>query len=250
MGIEIISFCIFIFLHKVALEFKAGSLKWKNVCLLLKYNNLIEFCTCCLIVWFGETISLTRCCVTVGRALSLTALMWDSWNKCSNHKLLLFRNRIAIRALFTEIPKKRHVKELMARISGDLLCKTGVISVLHLTTSHRDWITRTWRTRTWLYGLWSQGHGFIAQLVEHRTGKSRGHGFKPCWSPEFFSGFFTQLHKLRSLLRSFLHFRFISAVHIWFISYIINKDLHNVWIHVNVAYLAGLWLIALPQKGF
>ena len=33
--------------------------------------------------------------------------------------------------------------------------------------------------------------GFIAQLVEHRTGKSRGHGFKPRWSPEFFSGFFT-----------------------------------------------------------
>ena len=194
MGIEIISFCIFIFVHKVALEFKAGLLKWKNVCLLLKYNNLIEFCTCCLIVWFGETISLTRCCVTVGRALSLTALMWDSWNKCSNHKLLLFRNRIAIRALFTEIPKKRHVKELMARISGDLLCKTGVISVLHLTTSHRDWITRTWRTRTWLYGLWSQGHGFIAQLVEHRTGKSRGHGFKPRWSPEIF--FFRLLYAI------------------------------------------------------
>ena len=30
---------------------------------------------------------------------------------------------------------------------------------------------------------------------------SRGHGFKPCWSPEFYSGFFTQLHKLRSQLR-------------------------------------------------
>ena len=138
-----ISFGIFILLHKVELEFEAGLLKWKNVCLLLKYNNFIGFCTCCLIVWFGETISLTRCCVTVGRALSLTALMCDSWNKCSNHKLLLFRNRVAIRALFAEIPKKRHVKELMARISGDLLCKTGVISVLHLTTSQRDWITRT-----------------------------------------------------------------------------------------------------------
>ena len=36
----------------------------------------------------------------------------------------------------------------------------------------------------------------------------------------FFSGFFTQLHKLRSLRRSFLHLHFISAVHIWFISYI------------------------------
>ena len=30
--------------------------------------------------------------------------------------------------------------------------------------------------------------GFIAQLVEHRPGKSRGHGFKPRWSPGFFSG--------------------------------------------------------------
>ena len=46
-------------------------------------------------------------------------------------------------------------------------------------------------------------------------------------------GFFTQLHKLRSLRRSFLHFYFISAVHIWFISYIINSHLFdgNVWTH-------------------
>ena len=42
-------------------------------------------------------------------------------------------------------------------------------------------------------------------------------------SYEFFSGFFMQLHKLRSLRRSFLHFHFISAVHVSFISYIINK---------------------------
>ena len=39
------------------------------------------------------------------------------------------------------------------------------------------------------------------------------------------------LHKLRSLRRSFLHF--ISAVHIWFISYIINNHFFhgNVWTH-------------------
>ena len=37
------------------------------------------------------------------------------------------------------------------------------------------------------------------------------------------SGFFTQWHKLCSLRQSFLHFHFISAVHIWFISNIINK---------------------------
>ena len=49
-----------------------------------------------------------------------------------------------------------------------------------------------------------------------------------------FWGFFTQLHKLRSLRRSFLHFHFISAVHIWFISYIINTThfFHgNIWTH-------------------
>ena len=44
---------------------------------------------------------------------------------------------------------------------------------------------------------------------------------------------FTQLHKLRSLRRSFLHFHFISAVHIWFISYIINTLFFhgNIWTH-------------------
>ena len=47
----------------------------------------------------------------------------------------------------------------------------------------------------------------------------------------FFSGFLTQLHKLRSLRWSFLHFHFISAVHIWFISYIINTHFFhgNKW---------------------
>ena len=47
-------------------------------------------------------------------------------------------------------------------------------------------------------------------------------GSNPVEVLNFFSGFFMQLHKLRSLRRSFLHFHFISAVHIWFISYIIN----------------------------
>ena len=35
-------------------------------------------------------------------------------------------------------------------------------------------------------------------------------------------------HKLRSLRRSFVHFHFISVVHIWFISYIINKTVFIV----------------------
>ena len=42
-----------------------------------------------------------------------------------------------------------------------------------------------------------------------------------------------RLHKLRSLRPSFLHFHFISAVHIWFISYIINTHFFhgNIWTH-------------------
>ena len=63
-------------------------------------------------------------------------------------------------------------------------------------------------------GKWNENEEMIvavnaiyAHLVEHCTGKSPGHGFKPDWSPKFFSGFFTQLHKLRSLRRSFLHFQ-------------------------------------------
>ena len=50
----------------------------------------------------------------------------------------------------------------------------------------------------------------------------------------FFSGFFSQLHKLHSLRRSFLHFHFISAVHIWFVSYIINNN-NNLIIIIKIA---------------
>ena len=50
----------------------------------------------------------------------------------------------------------------------------------------------------------------------------------------FFSDFFTQLHKLHSLRRSFLHFHFISAVHIWFVSYIINNN-NNLIIIIKIA---------------
>ena len=47
-------------------------------------------------------------------------------------------------------------------------------------------------------------------------------GSNPVEVRNFFSVFFTQLHKLRSLRRSFLHFHFISAVYEWFISDIIR----------------------------
>ena len=55
-----------------------------------------------------------------------------------------------------------------------------------LTCSQRQWL-----------------HSSVGR-ASHRW--SRGHGFKPRWSPDFFSGLFTQLHKLRSLRRSLLHF--------------------------------------------
>ena len=45
--------------------------------------------------------------------------------------------------------------------------------------------------------------------------------------------FFTHLHKLRLLRRSFLDFHFIFAVPIWFILYIINTHFFhgNIWTH-------------------
>ena len=52
--------------------------------------------------------------------------------------------------------------------------------------------------------------GFIGQLVEHRTGIASSWVQTLLKSWIFFSGFFTQLHKLCSLRRSFLHFHFIS----------------------------------------
>ena len=63
-------------------------------------------------------------------------------------------------------------------------------------------------------------NGFIAQLVEHRT------GIVIDWRAEFFSGFFTQFDKLRFTATIIPSFHFISAVRIWFISYIINKLEH------------------------
>ena len=71
------------------------------------------------------------------------------------------------------------------------------------------------------------------QFIELRKEDWKKNRFKPRWSAEFVLGFFTQFHKLRSLRRSFLRFYFISTVHIWFISYIINTHLFhgNIWIH-------------------
>ena len=57
-------------------------------------------------------------------------------------------------------------------------------------------------SRYWCWFIWTHNwpapniSGFIAQLVRAYTPVSRGHEFKPRWSPEFFSGFFTQLHQI------------------------------------------------------
>ena len=55
--------------------------------------------------------------------------------------------------------------------------------------------------------------GFIAQLVEHRTGNREVTGSNPVEVMKFFSGFFTQLHKLRSLRDQF--FIFIISLCVW-----------------------------------
>ena len=66
----------------------------------------------------------------------------------------------------------------------------------------------------------------------------------------FFSGFFTQFHKLRSLWRSFLHFHFISAVHIWFISYIINTHLfHREHMNPQLTCSQHQWLHSSVGRG-
>ena len=65
--------------------------------------------------------------------------------------------------------------------------------------------------------LW--GSDFTAQLVEHRTGNHEVTGSNPVEVLNFFSGFFMQLHKLRSLRRSFssFSFHFRSSYMIYFI---------------------------------
>ena len=79
-----------------------------------------------------------------------------------------------------------------------------------------------WKKNQDFNGVWTRDlaitgathffHKNLAQLVEHRTGNREVKGL-----------FVTGWHKLLSLRRLFLHFHFISAVYIWFISYIIHN---------------------------
>ena len=67
-------------------------------------------------------------------------------------------------------------------------------------------------------------------------------GSNPVKVLNFFQASLRKLHKLHSLRWSFLHFHFISAVHIWFISYIINIMLATCvhWQEVNYGKLNSL----------
>ena len=53
--------------------------------------------------------------------------------------------------------------------------------------------------------------GFIAQLLEHCTGIREVTGSNPLEVLNFFSGFFTQLHRLPSLRRSFLPPQYVTC---------------------------------------
>ena len=88
-----------------------------------------------------------------------------------------------------------------------------IISSFHFHSSHNLWsISYIIDTHSSHGNIWTHNwrapnvSGFIAQLVEHCTGIARSWVQTPLMSWIFFSAFFTQLHKLRSLQRSFLHF--------------------------------------------
>ena len=83
---------------------------------------------------------------------------------------------------------------------------------------HIWFISYTINTHFFHGNIWTQNlpapnvSGFIAQLVEHHTGDRQVTGSNPVEVLNFFSGFFPQLHKLRSLRRSFLHFQKVDHV--------------------------------------
>ena len=98
-----------------------------------------------------------------------------------------------------------------------------IYEINHIWTAEMKWKWRNDQKLQDFNGVWTRD---LAIPVRCSTNELWSH-----WI--FFSGFFTQLHKLRSLRRSFLHFHFISAVHLWVISYIINTHFFhgNIWIH-------------------
>ena len=77
--------------------------------------------------------------------------------------------------------------------------------------------------------------------------------FRIPWSPEFFSGFFMQLHKLHSLLRSFLHFIFYFSqdtriINLVFLLFLVIKIMASILLTV---FPWCFWkLLHLPKVGW
>ena len=87
--------------------------------------------------------------------------------------------------------------------------------------------------------------GFIAQLVEHRTGIRGGHGFESHWSPDFFfqaSSF--QLLKLENLLRwSFFTFIYNPSSNMNYFTYTSHHFTphRKIWTHL-IDLAPNVWL--------
>ena len=140
--------------------------------------------------------------------------------------------RQSLFAYFTPVSKQKRSNDTCAMLY-QLCYEATFISAVHMWFISYIINTHFFHGIIWTHN-WPAPNvsGFIAQMVEHRTGIARSRVQTPL-SPEFFSGFFTQLHKLRSLRLSFLQLHFISAVYIWFISYIINIHFFHgiIWTH-------------------
>ena len=148
-----------------------------------------------------------------------TILVWNRvWFLHSSLELGMF-----FRRSYFIIWRQDHFNVYANRVRAVTACQVLRSRAVHIWFISYIINTHFFRAKIWTHN-WPAHNvtGFIAQLVEHRPGNREVMGSNPVEVLNFFSGFFTQLHKLRSLRRSFLHFHFISAVHIWFISYIIN----------------------------
>ena len=92
-----------------------------------------------------------------------------------------------------------------------------IISSFHFISAVHIWFILYIINNLFSHGnLWTHNwpapnvSGFIiTQLVEHRTGIARSRVQTP-FKSRIFLAFFTQLHKLRSLRRSFLYFIFVN----------------------------------------
>ena len=91
------------------------------------------------------------------------------------------------------------------------------------------------------------------QFIQLRKEAWKKKKFMTTWSPEFFSGFFMQLHKLHSLLRSFLHFIFYFSqdtriINLVFLLFLVIKIMASILLTV---FPWCFWkLLHLPKVGW